>query len=1034
MPERITKISLLAQVSGYIDGVEKAAKATRDSSKDAEASLGRQRDAMQELGSTSLVFGGAVLAAVGGSVAKFAEFDQAMSEVQASTHETADNMGLLREAALDAGAETVFSATEAANAVDELSKAGVSTADVMGGALAGSLDLASAGGLGVADAAAIAATAMTQFNKEGSEVPHIADLLAAGAGKAQGSVEDLSQALNQGGLVASQAGFSIEETTGALAAFASAGLLGSDAGTSLKTAILALQNPSAKSRGIMDEYGISVYDAQGKMLGMSEIAGQLETKLGGLTDENRNAALAQIFGNDAVRAANVLYAQGADGIQDWIDKTNDSGYAAETAEMKLDNLNGDIEALGGSFDTALIKTGSFANDGLRFLTQTVTDLVSGFADAPDVVQGLTLGLGLLVGGLALTGGAFLTLVPKIAATKVALQELDITGRGVAKTVGKGGLVAVALAALTTGLAQSTTESQLTTAALAEVDAAFRVGGPDEFLDQIDLMQGGSEELRQTLTQLYSGNFFASGRPWQGVAAAIDGVTQGVTNLSAGFKDNAAKFSAYGRSLADMAKTDLAQASRKFTELSDAAGGDEKAVRDLLEAFPDYKAALIDLAASQGKTLTDQELYNLALGKGDLAAQAARDSAAQLAATTSGELSEGMQQAAALSEEAEKALQDWREEMVKADQSFFSIVGAMDSVVTKQQEWAQSTADSTDDAGDSWEDYYDGVSFSMDAYLTDLQEQIDAQTNWEANILSLAGRVSKGTLDELAKLGTDGAPLVAELVDASEEELARFEELFAAGASDGAAAFTGALEIAAPVVAAAGEQLGQATANEIARKLADGTSTVQEIIAEYGLIVESENPSLNIDTSTAEGKVAALRERLLALGNISVTPNISPNGAAYSDSREGRADGGTIYGPGTASSDTAGVYALSVGEEIISNKKGQADRNRSLLKAVNAGASIEQLRGVLAGAFADGGTATRHSADPYDASAWARAYPSQDRAYVRGAGAGGSGSAAIVREGPSVNVTQHIHPQPRQSEREIGQAASDWTTIRLRGLL
>ncbi|OOB91187.1 phage tail tape measure protein [Rathayibacter sp. VKM Ac-2630] len=183
MPERVTQISLLAKVGSYIADMKKASRATQDSTAESEAALRKQHEAMSEVGAQATVMGGLILAGVGVAVAKFAEFDKAMSEVQASTHESADNMALLRDAALDAGAKTAFSATEAANAIDELAKAGISTADITGGALAGSLDLAAAGGLGVADAAEIAATAMTQFNKKGSEVPHIADLLAAGAGK-----------------------------------------------------------------------------------------------------------------------------------------------------------------------------------------------------------------------------------------------------------------------------------------------------------------------------------------------------------------------------------------------------------------------------------------------------------------------------------------------------------------------------------------------------------------------------------------------------------------------------------------------------------------------------------------------------------------------------------------------------------------------------------------------------------------------------------------------------------------------------------
>ncbi len=437
MANRTVKTSLVAEVSGYISGFDAAAKKTRELGSETEK-LGQKREAFEGLGRGALAFGAVAATAVGLAIAKYAEFDQAMSSVQAATHASAGEMLQLRDAAIDAGARTVFSATEAANAIEELSKAGVSTSDVLHGGLSGALDLASAGELKVADAAQIAATAMTQFNLKGNEVPHVADLLAAGAGKAQGSVQDLSQALNQGGLVASQAGFSINETTGTLAAFASAGLLGSDAGTSLKTAILALQNPSTTAAATMKQYGIDVYDSSGKMLSFGGIAAQLQDRLGGLSDEQRNAALATIFGNDAVRAANVLYSQGADGIADWTTKVNDNGYAAETARLKLDNLKGDVEQLGGAFDTALIKSGTGANDTLRDLVQTGTFLVGAFGDLPQPVLNAGLGLGVLTAAVGLTGGAALIAVPKFAAFKAQLDTMGISLRSAAlRTVAMG---------------------------------------------------------------------------------------------------------------------------------------------------------------------------------------------------------------------------------------------------------------------------------------------------------------------------------------------------------------------------------------------------------------------------------------------------------------------------------------------------------------------------------------------------------------------------------------------------------------------
>src|SRR5690606_9186339 len=110
---------------------------------------------------------------------------------------TAENMNLLREAALEAGKRTAFSATEAADAITELAKAGVSTADILEGGLNAALDLAAAASIEAGEAAEYISSALTQFGLKGKDASHVADLLAAGAGKAQGEVSDMGYALAQ---------------------------------------------------------------------------------------------------------------------------------------------------------------------------------------------------------------------------------------------------------------------------------------------------------------------------------------------------------------------------------------------------------------------------------------------------------------------------------------------------------------------------------------------------------------------------------------------------------------------------------------------------------------------------------------------------------------------------------------------------------------------------------------------------------------------------------------------------------------------
>lgn len=427
MADRNVKVTISAQVQQYIEGMEKAARATRETGSEAEK-LAQKRDAFNLMGASAMAMGAAAAVGVGLAVAKWADFDQAMSNVQAATHESEANMKLLSDAALEAGARTVFSAEESANAIEELAKAGVSTADILNGALDGALDLAAAGNLGVAEAAGIAATALKTFKLEGSDMAHVADLLAAGAGKAMGDVTDLSAALNQSAMVANATGLSIEETTAGLAAFASQGLLGSDAGTSFKAMLQSLTPTSGKAAETMKELGISAYDSQGNFVGLAEFAGNLRTSLKDLTVEQQQAALKTIFGSDAIRAATVLYSEGEEGIKAWTEAVSDQGYASETAAARLDNLKGDIEELGGALDTALIKTGSAANDTLREMIQWLTSAVDAYTALPPELQSVALGIGVVTAAGGLLGGGLTLLTPKAVEFWGALNTLGVTSK------------------------------------------------------------------------------------------------------------------------------------------------------------------------------------------------------------------------------------------------------------------------------------------------------------------------------------------------------------------------------------------------------------------------------------------------------------------------------------------------------------------------------------------------------------------------------------------------------------------------------
>ena len=216
----------------------------------------------------------------------------------------------------------------------------------------------------------------------------------------------------------------------------------------MKTMLQRLTPQSDEAQKQFDALGISAYDAQGNFIGLERFAGLLHEQMKDLSPEARNAAMSVMFGSDAVRAASVIYDEGAAGIKGWISAVDDQGYAAEVAGTRLDNLKGDLEGLSGAFDTWMIRMGEGANGPLRALVKSTTNVVNAFSDMPTGVQDATLAI---VGGgglvaLGLAGlGKMLILVKDV---RNAMTTMGITAKKAALGVGAiGGLLGIATIAM-----------------------------------------------------------------------------------------------------------------------------------------------------------------------------------------------------------------------------------------------------------------------------------------------------------------------------------------------------------------------------------------------------------------------------------------------------------------------------------------------------------------------------------------------------------------------------------------------------------
>ena len=705
----------------------------------------KARRGLDTLASAAGKIGLVAAAGLGAAVVASANFDQAMSNVAAATHESTENMEALRSAALEAGASTVFSATEAASAVENLAKAGISTADILGGGLQGALDLAAAGSLEVADAAEIAATALTQFGLSGEDVPHVADLLAAGAGKAQGEVTDLAFALKQSGLVAAQMGISIEETTGALSAFASAGLLGSDAGTSFRTMLLRLANPTKESKDLMDALGIAAYDMQGNFVGIESLAGQLQTAFQGQTQATRDAALATIFGSDSIRAANVLYEQGAAGIAEWTDKVDDTGFAAETAATKLDNLKGDLEELRGAFETALIGTGDGAQGPLRKLTQGLTDVINKFNDLPPAAQNTVTAF---LGITAITGGGLWfgsKVIQGVANTRQALDDLGTSGGKASKALG--------------GL----TKAGGAVAAIFALDAALQA-----LNDTMEASAPRGEELQTRLLDLSDGRVADLGKEFDSLAKNLEDIgTGGLFDVFQG----ADAIPGIGESVALLNNALPGESTQeRFREFKDQLDALDASLAGLVASGGPEAAeqAFADLAASMSLSATGQEeLLSGLPSYRDALAGAANDT--RLAATETDLAADSMQDFGSGTQITTESIQRQRDALKEQKKA-----------LQASREAAADSAETFVNLGDSLDD----GKKSLKQWIKEMENQADALANFRKNSKEAAKKgLDEGLIASLQEAGEAGALRMRQLANATDSEIKRANKAWREGQAE-----------------------------------------------------------------------------------------------------------------------------------------------------------------------------------------------------------------------------------------------------------
>lgn len=388
------------------------------------------------------------------------QFDSSMRQVQAASDASKQEMDQLTESAKTMGFTSMYAAQDAAAAMLELAKSGITPAQMKAGALKTTMILAAAGSLELGAAAESVANTLNMFGLRAKQAKQVANALAGGANASSASVDTLRMALAQVGPGARNAGLNLQTTVGILAAFANKGIQGSDAGTSLKTMLQRLIPMTDKQAKAMKKFGLDFTDAKGRIIPMTKVAQQLKDKLGDLTMEQRNAALTTIFGSDATRAATVLMQEGAKGIRRYVKATSDRRAASKMAAAQENSDAGKTKRAMAAIKTAAIEIQVALAPIVTMIAGLVGKAARWFGSLPKPIQKLAVAAGIFVaalGPLITVIGAILPIIgalaPVVGALVAAFQVGGIAafGGSLAALLGPVGLVVVAIAALAVGL-------------------------------------------------------------------------------------------------------------------------------------------------------------------------------------------------------------------------------------------------------------------------------------------------------------------------------------------------------------------------------------------------------------------------------------------------------------------------------------------------------------------------------------------------------------------------------------------------------
>ena len=383
-------------------------------------------------------------AAYVGTVQAAGEFGATMSNVEALSGANASQMALLNAQAKELGATTKFTANEAGEAMGYMGMAGWNAQQMLAG-MPGVLDLAAASGEDLAGVSDIVTDALTGFGLTAADTGQFVDVLATASTKSNTNVSLLGESFKYVAPLCGTLGYSAEDAAVALGLMANAGIKGSQAGTTLRTAVTNLISPTKEQAAEMERLGLSLTDTNGQMLPMLDMVGNLRTAFSGMSEAEQSAAASTIFGKEAMSGMlAIINASEADYNNLTESIYNSAGAAQRMANIKLDNLAGDLTLLQSATDGLSLSIGQQFMPQIRGLVQAGTGVitfVNQMIDDHPVLTKVVLGAAGAVGVLTAGVVAYNAAQSVMAALNLAALFTGPVGPILAVGAAIGGVVA-----------------------------------------------------------------------------------------------------------------------------------------------------------------------------------------------------------------------------------------------------------------------------------------------------------------------------------------------------------------------------------------------------------------------------------------------------------------------------------------------------------------------------------------------------------------------------------------------------------------